>query len=423
MRKSTHIRLANLIAEELGMDLESDDTAYLRGGSTEPDDWGDYPHHYGANDRIVSWILKSRRHFINGNSNSHCECLGIAFHYIADQWTLIGGSDEMHNEWERRIDYEGVKNLKKISEMIDFSEYGVVGENIKQNYLKLFSMLTRVPFGKYETIRYATLSHPVIAEKRYSTPSIDFNMAYRICLGVARSVRSSTRPPENMIKALCLLASYRNWREVGRISPPEDLRKHHEKFIQDMASMEQRLDEQGFFGRIKTKWHMTLTKVRFKSEIDKYLKPYRLEEDWYAPVNLTRELYNIQLQSADEIKVKKKSPEPIVVKSWGTIPSADVQLPKEPRVLGYFKYKDRGGLPIYEIMLPLGTRRARKTPDMRRNNYEAYILPDSRVLLHQVYTEETSLFSRNRANWSYWMTTTVEEYEKIRKTKLEVEQE
>jgi hypothetical protein len=91
--------------------------------------------------------------------------------------------------------------------------------------------------------------------------------------------------------------------------------------------------------------------------------------------------------------------------------------------LGYFKYKGRGDFPIYEVLLPLGTRRARKTHDMRRNNYEAYILPDSRVLLHQGYPEETSLFSRNRAYWSYWMTITIEEYEKIRKTKLKVEDE
>jgi hypothetical protein len=73
-----------------------------------------------------------------------------------------------------------------------------------------------------------------------------------------------------------------------------------------MASMEQKLDEQGFFGRIKTKLHMTSSRVRFKSEIDKYLKPYRLEEDWYAPVDLTKELYNIRMRPADEIIGLKK---------------------------------------------------------------------------------------------------------------------
>ncbi len=148
--------MANLVAQELGLKLDSEECDFLKGGSIAPDKWKDYPHHFKVDHKIRTYILQSRRHFIDGHTTAHLECLGIAFHYIADKWTLFSGSTEEHTEWEKKLDKCKVAgDLNKIlrETLSDHQE-------LLQQYLTLLRALYTVPTCKDDIVSFAFQSRP-----------------------------------------------------------------------------------------------------------------------------------------------------------------------------------------------------------------------------------------------------------------------
>jgi len=186
MRKNTHIRLANQIVSKTGISIYSEEAKYLRGGSIAPDQWKNYPHHYGKEGSIRNQIIKSRKCWLRGEKEDCCFRLGVAFHYLADKWTLMRGSDKRHASWERSIDD---------STFVDETNWVVQRSGLsnleKEQYYSLLEKLEDEPLGKDETLQLACLNRP----SHWSDPSIDLNMAYRVCLRTAQSVFSSTTPP------------------------------------------------------------------------------------------------------------------------------------------------------------------------------------------------------------------------------------
>ena len=186
MRKNTHIRLANQIASKTGISIYSEEAKYLRGGSIAPDDWKNYPHHYGKNGSIQRLITESRKCWLRGQKTKCCFWLGVAFHYLADKWTLLRGNDKEHASWERSIDNSVfVDNTNWVVQRSGLSDLE------QQQYYSLLEKLEAKPVGKDETLQIACFNRP----SNWSNPSIDLNITYRLCLRIAQSVFSSTTPP------------------------------------------------------------------------------------------------------------------------------------------------------------------------------------------------------------------------------------
>ena len=203
MFKSTHIRLANRVASRIGIDIDSEEATHLRRGSVAPDEWMDFPHHYGRRSDIKRRILESRKEMLRGDKNQACFNLGVAFHYLADKWTSTRGSDPLHSRWERR--------MEKSTFVDDVNQMVKVSIPDKDRYYSFLQNLNPKPVGKDETLRLGQMSRPEgidlvklkrVSPSTWSTPSVDLNIAYKVCLGVAESVFSQVTPPHNILMKL-----------------------------------------------------------------------------------------------------------------------------------------------------------------------------------------------------------------------------
>ena len=297
MKPSTHLRLANLIAEEVGLRLESNEAAYLRSGSIKPDEWRDFPHHHGVTHKIQRWILSSRKYRLKGDMNRHFHSLGIALHYIADRWTLLSGSEREHDTYEVKIDRCALRGLDEILGWMRPS----LPPDLQQGYEQLILMLSGSPEGKLQTLAYAALSRPKIGRITYSTPELDFNIAYAISSLIARSVCSLTAPPEDLVKALSISAPWKSSEELLNRSPPKDLKNVYRHFLSQMRGYEKELRiarenlkrRHGDFlsdlsmklrirwSVLQIRWSTWRSKRTFNSQIQRYLARYKREVDWY----------------------------------------------------------------------------------------------------------------------------------------------
>ena len=297
MKPSTHLRLANLIAEEVGLRLESDEAAYLRSGSIKPDEWRDFPHHHGVTHKIQRWILSSRRYRLEGDMNRHFHCLGIALHYVADQWTLLSGSEKEHDAWEVKIDRCALRGLEEVLAGMRSS----LPTDLQQGYDHLILVLSGLPQGKLQTLAYAALSRPKVGRITYSTPELDFNIAYAVSSRIARSVCSLTAPPEDLGKALSISAPWKSSEELLNRSPPKDLKNVYRHFLSQMRGYEKELRiarenlkrRHGDFlsdlsmklrirwSVLQIRWSTWRSKRTFNSQIQRYLARYKREVDWY----------------------------------------------------------------------------------------------------------------------------------------------
>jgi len=297
LKPSTHLRLASLVAEGLGLPPGGVETALLRDGSIKPDEWRDFPHHHGVTYKIQRWILTSRRYRISGDMNRHFYCLGIALHYIADQWTMFSGSEKEHDAWEAKIDRCTLKSLGEVLEPIRKS----LPPDIQEGYDHLILILSATPQGKLQTLAYAALSRPKAGRLTYSSPELDFNIAYAVSSQIARSVCSLTAPPEDLVKTLSMLAPWNTSEELMNRAPPKDLKNVYRHLLSEVREKEKQLRSaweslkrrRGSFPHslstklrtgwsiLQIKWSIWRLKRTFSSQIKRYLSRYAREVDWY----------------------------------------------------------------------------------------------------------------------------------------------
>ncbi|NLF41796.1 MAG: hypothetical protein GX587_03795 [Bacteroidales bacterium] len=180
----------------IGLETCSEEAANkLIDASVLPDDWRDYPHHYGKDGAIRQHIIESRKCWLNGEKANCGYHLGLAFHYIADKWTLINGSNPNHSRWEQSIsqcrlsDDDDIRQLVKFSGMSDFD---------KEQYNFLLKRIDLEPLGKDETLKLATCSRG----SNWSKPNLDLNLAYQVSLNVGKSVFSPKTPPASVQKEI-----------------------------------------------------------------------------------------------------------------------------------------------------------------------------------------------------------------------------
>lgn len=219
MLEETHRVITRLIAELLK--LNEHEAGLLLIGSTSPDSWANFPHHKDKEHEIIEHILNARRLFSEGDDECFHE-LGIALHYIQDKWTLRPRISEKHTRWERAMNdsvvftddsklEEFIKNetmptkaIKAYLGLLEKTKKGVKGSEIEEYDLKQFApFLLYVVSAKLfpertqhylkvkvlrgigaKVIDYAVQDRPT----GWSSPTLDVNFAFRICLEVARYV-------------------------------------------------------------------------------------------------------------------------------------------------------------------------------------------------------------------------------------------
>lgn len=204
----THNLIAENIARELHLDKRSKDL--LTRGSLAPDILRDHPHHTGNEYNIISHLANAVRYFQEGNDECYVE-LGKAMHCIQDRWVSRREPLHVHSGWEQRINESPILNYKALIQHIktcpfplgvkEYYEKLVVKISLGVGAVSLFEYDTLHPQIKHhmnsETfvkISYFALawSHPKSASgEPYSTPIIDLNIAYMICLQIARCILSS----------------------------------------------------------------------------------------------------------------------------------------------------------------------------------------------------------------------------------------
>ena len=270
---------------------------FFERGSIEPDKWKDYPHHFGVDHKLKNFIIKSRRHLIDGNITAHLECLGIAFHYVADKWTLFSGSAQQHADWEDKIDKCTV--VGDLNQVL-LEKLSAHQESLQQ-YLALTKELYTIPRSKDGTLAFAFRCRPMENNSSYSTPEIDFNFTFRICLAIAMSVRSMTTPPTELVKALNLLTPWSSPKELSDRTPPTGLESSVQIFLsrfqpleKEIAEKRQELDRKKgnllknflFRCKVNSSIHAIEHGIKgarqdFRNEIETFIREYQQHIDWY----------------------------------------------------------------------------------------------------------------------------------------------
>jgi len=240
----THRRIAREIAKTLN--LVERDARLLETGSVAPDRWENYPHHSEKETSIARWILEARKRFIDGDDECYHD-LGIALHYIEDKWTTRLRPLDKHGQWEASINEQPIIDDWELREEISKT---VLPTKVEQSYLKLlddmaenieapvldwrnirapthrpswarkmrvgyfrggsyYSSVARARRRSPDDIQIGQIVKPTVVPSRtteygakvinyalqdrptaWSSPAIDLNFAYRVCLRVARTTLS-----------------------------------------------------------------------------------------------------------------------------------------------------------------------------------------------------------------------------------------
>jgi hypothetical protein len=250
MMEETHRRLARELGNAL--ELEGPQIELVEYGSVLPDfELGEehsFPHHDDKRDntfRIRKYLSQARETFLKGNDECYVQ-LGIACHYIQDVWVAKPGGGPKHSKWEREINGARILDRSKFEKAIrsapipnntkdgyffvfkafdDLAEadFSAVVEHFGSGQIwypegccyheiavKLFILLKIVldTMRKLEPTQEQRQMHKLFIylgghvpmklylkkdaniNLKYSTPEIDLNMAYMICLEVSRLVLS-----------------------------------------------------------------------------------------------------------------------------------------------------------------------------------------------------------------------------------------
>lgn len=142
-------------------------------------DSNDPKSHRGREDAIRDNIRKSRERRLEYNSNDSFFYLGIAFHYIQDQWVGLDPDHEDYPRYERLMDKCEILDHKD-----DLYKYYPVQRQRVLNQFKQLEEVLKKPVKTIEELHKLAL----IPKPYESTAFLDLNLSYRVCFRVAEMV-------------------------------------------------------------------------------------------------------------------------------------------------------------------------------------------------------------------------------------------
>lgn len=115
----THISISNQVLRTIGINLSDEVYSKYKAGIIAPDQWQDFPHHYGKSNDITKYLLYARQSYLQDNLEDTFYYLGVAMHYIQDSYTSVisyrSQSNQIwHHNYEQSIeDSPFVEDLQK----------------------------------------------------------------------------------------------------------------------------------------------------------------------------------------------------------------------------------------------------------------------------------------------------------------------
>jgi hypothetical protein len=199
----THIRISFEVLRRLGISLSDEVYQSFKSGILAPDQWKDYPHHYGKSENIKEHLMKSRGYFLQDDFPNTFFHLGVALHYIQDSYTSMASFYLKHHSWEEDIEYANFTN--DLEKTINYS----LGNNRyeRDRCLRLANTLSNKAEGRGNTLYMATLSGHA-ASKSFAEPIVDLNLGLRVSYVVTESVLSSKSCPALENKLRDVLSNY-----------------------------------------------------------------------------------------------------------------------------------------------------------------------------------------------------------------------
>jgi len=195
----THLRISIEVLRLLRIYLAPEVYQSFKNGIVSPDQWGDYPHHYGKSESIKQYLLKSRAYFLQDDLPNTFFNLGVALHYIQDSYTSVesynnnGRGREIHQNWERYIDESREVDDNELLNAINYSLRD--NDFQRDRCLSIANSLSKSVVGRDNTLYMATLSGQWKSTNS-AKPIVDYNLGRRASYVVAESVLSSKSCPE-----------------------------------------------------------------------------------------------------------------------------------------------------------------------------------------------------------------------------------
>ena len=181
----THLRISFEVLNRLGISLSPETTQHFREGIIAPDQWKDYPHHYGKSKEIKHHLMKARGYFLKDDSANAFYHLGAALHYIQDSHTSFASFYPKHHSWE-----ESIENSSFTNHLIKTINYSLSGKEAeRKRCLWLAEALSMKAQGRDQTLYLATLTGHE-QSKSFAKPVVDLNLALRASYVVVESVLS-----------------------------------------------------------------------------------------------------------------------------------------------------------------------------------------------------------------------------------------
>jgi hypothetical protein len=184
----THIAISNQVLKQLGIYLAYENYERYKAGVIAPDQWKDYPHHYGKSNEIINNLMAARKNYLQDRLPDTFYCLGVAFHYIQDAYTSVVSYEGRnkavwHHNYEQNI--EDAPFVNDVSKTIQYH----FRDNLTQlnKYSQIETTLSQKLYGKNATLQVATM----IGRKPSTItgkPIIDKNLALEACADVMESV-------------------------------------------------------------------------------------------------------------------------------------------------------------------------------------------------------------------------------------------
>ena len=186
----THRRISREVLIRLGKYQSPEVFHSFMNGTIAPDQWQDYPHHYGKSEKIRENLLKSREYFLRDDLCNAFFYLGVALHYIQDSYTSLASSYVNHHRWEESIEYcNFTDDLKQtINYVLRKNDWE------RNRCLGLAEALSKKAIGRDNTLYLATLAGQEKSVS-FAEPIVDLNLGLRASFVVAESVLSSKNCP------------------------------------------------------------------------------------------------------------------------------------------------------------------------------------------------------------------------------------
>ena len=324
----THIRISFEVLRRLGVSLSDEVAQSFRNGIVAPDQWKDFPHHYGKSNDIKQHLLKSRGCFLQEDLSNAFFHLGVALHYIQDSYTSVVSYRSpkrqiWHQNWE-----ESIENSYFVSDLKETINYSLRNKRSERDRcLRLANTLSEGVTGRDNTLYVATLSGHQASESS-TKPVVDLNLGLRASYVVTESMLSSKNCPALETKLRDLLSNNVSY----MITAETELTNKIIRLANERDDLKKRkVKQSGMVSKIKN-WILSI-RIRLKgfaanSNYKSYMQQKHLEKvvrqymkaanrtvgpyaDWYNfqiprinPNVVSRELFSIQ-EVAEIIGEKK----------------------------------------------------------------------------------------------------------------------